>query len=414
MIITKVKQFVNITNLFSGLLLVCVLAIDNFSLQENVYYAFFISYIMEFFLDKKWKTVAINKKTSYFFLLFLFFALALIYYPFDQPQPYFKLIIERRYPLLGFAFVGVFGLNPLYRLRYFISSVVVASVSIVIYLIFFRVGISQFFVDPNLFNLARSQYVNSHMIVNFYFNSSIIGIWYLLSTYWSRMYKLYRPLLIFSLFLVLYSLSISEGRSGFLFGLLISAFLTFSELWNKKKKYGILVAIFIPWVAVMLISTHKRMEYDFIKSEPRIHLWEAGVSVIKEKPILGYGISSAQLHFDAAREIFQTSEYKVAWQHAKHLDSHNQYLQTWMEFGIVGILLLLIVYLSPYFLVIRRRKKLTLVFTFLVLFQSFFDMFATGFFSAIFCLWLVFLIRTGSDKKELDEEKKFWTKKIDR
>jgi len=400
MVLNKVKHFVNLINLLSGLFLVCVLITDDYNIQVGAYYIFFSSYIVEFFLDKKWETIKFNRTTLYFLIILFFFALAFLYYPFEESHKYFKLLMERRYPLLGFSVIGIFGVNKFYKLRYFIVSILIATISVIIYLLFFKVGISNFFKDQNLFNLARAKYVNTHMIVNFYFNSALLGVWYLLSSYWNRLYFSYKSLLVICIFLLLYALSISEGRSGFIFGLVITISLIFIELWKKKRKYGILFGILIPWVAVVLISSHQRMEYKLIKTEPRYFLWDAGLSIFKEKPILGYGISTAQIQFDAAREIYQTPEYKESWKLSKHLDSHNQYIQTSMEFGVVGLFVLLFIYLTPYFLVIKRRKKLTIFFTLLILSQSFFDMFATGFFSAILCFWLIFLLRTGNNIKE--------------
>ena len=356
-------------------------------------------YIVEFFLDKKWKSVEFNKTTKYFLVILLFFMLALFYYPFEETDTYFKLLMERRYPLLGFGIIGVFGVNRFYKLRYFIVSVLFASVSIILYLLFFKVGLKEFLNDKQLLNIARSEFINTHMIVNFYFNSALLGIWYLLSSYWNRLKVFNRSVLLACVFIMLYALSISEGRSGFVFGLGMTVSLIFLELWRKKKKYGIMFGILVPWIAVVLIASHQRMDYKLIKSEPRYFLWDAGLSVVKENPILGYGISTAQTRFDAAREIFQTPEYKESWKQSNHLDSHNQYIQTTMEFGITGLLLLLFIYIAPYFFVIKRRKKLTFFFVLLILFQSVFDMFATGFFSAILCFWLIFLLRTGRKPK---------------
>ncbi|MFV0391504.1 MAG: O-antigen ligase family protein [Paludibacteraceae bacterium] len=245
------------------------------------------------------------------------------------------------------------------------------------------------------------------MIVNFYFNSAIIGIWYLLSKYWKRMGIAAKSSLIVSLFLFLYALSISDGRTGFVFGLVITVVLAFMELWKKKKRYGLLFGFLVPWIAIVLISSHQRMDADLIKSEPRFFLWKSGFEVVKEKPVLGHGISSAQERFDVAREKYQTQAYKEQWVASEHLDSHNQFIQTWMEFGLIGLLLLLAVYLAPLFLVTKRRKTLTLFFTALCMFQSFFDMFVTGFFSAIFCLWLIFLLRTGENDEQTNSKKLF-------
>lgn len=409
----KLKKTINYINLLSALILTGTLLLDNYKIQNLLFGVFFSSYIIEFFTDKKWLNFSFDRKTIYFSGILLFFLLALAYYPIDldKTQQYFKIVIERRYPLLGFSVVGIFGVNHLYRLRYFVITLVLTSASAIVYLLFFRVGILHFIQDSNLFNIARIQYVNTHMIMNFYLNSAVIGVWYLLSNYWTKINIPLRFGMILSVFVFLYILSISEGRSGFLFGLAAVLLLGFIELWEKKKKYAILFGALTPWIAIALIVTHPRMDYDKIKTEPRYFLWEAGLSVISQSPVLGHGISGAQTRFDAAREKYQTEEYKLNWIQSKHLDSHNQYIQTTMEFGIIGLSLLFFIFLSPCFLVINRRKRLTQFFIALAMFQSVFDMFATGFFSALFCLWLIFLIRTGKrPEQHLIDEKQICSK----
>lgn len=395
-ITSRLKLFVNLFNLLSCTFLVFILLIRNYELQEIGYFIFFISYIVEFFTDKKWKNFKFDKTKLFFLVLLLFFLLAFAYYPFDQSSIYFKTLIEKRYPLLGFSVVGFFGVNHLYKLRYFIVSVMVSALLAVLYIVFFKVGIQPFIADKNLFNLARTEFINTHMVVNFYLNSAIIGVWYLLSSYWKKLNVFVKFGLMTSLILFLYILFISEGRTGFVFGLILTIVLVFIELWKLKKLLAILFVLLIPWFASTLISSNQRLSFELIKAEPRLFLWEAGWSVVKERPLTGHGISSAQLKFDAARELYQTEDYKNQWKESKLLDSHNQYLQAWMEFGVPGLLILLVIYLAPYFLVVRKRKKLVLLFMTLVMFQSFFDMFVTSHFSAIFCLWIVFLLCTGN------------------
>ena len=146
------------------------------------------------------------------------------------------------------------------------------------------------------------------------------------------------------------------------------------------------------------------MTKESILNEPRFFLWQSGLHVVKESPLMGHGMSKAQVKYDSAREIYQTEDYKNQWKESKHLDSHNQYLQSWMEFGIIGLALVLYIYFAPYFLVSRKRKNLALFLLLLYSFQSFFDMFITGQFSAFFCLWMLFLLRTGTKTGNLTED----------
>lgn len=394
----KIKKYINVFNLISILLLVFTLVIRNYALQKFAYFLFFISYFIEIIIEKKWKNIQFTKGTIYFFSILVFFLLAYAYYPFEKSDHYFKLLIEKRYPLLGFSIVGILGVNKYYRLKYFINALVFTSLSIVFFLLY-KVGIRNLIEDPNLFNLSRVEFINSHMIVNFYFNSTILGVWYLLANNWKSIRLGYKFFLILSVLLLIFIISISEGRTGFLGGIFVSVAILFMELWKKKKWFAIIFLLVVPWVVALLVSTHQRMDAEDIRSEPRYFIWASGWHVIEENPFLGNGVSTAQVKFDAAREIYQTEEFKENWKESGHLDSHNQYIQTWMEFGVIGLALLLYIYLTPLFIVSRKRFYLMMLLFILYSVQSFFDMFITGYFSAIFCVWMIFLLGTPTKEE---------------
>lgn len=397
----SISLFINYFNLVSCLLLVFALLFHSFEIQKYAYFLFFGSYIVEFFIDKKWQAVKINKTTIYFLVYLAFFVLAFIYYPFEESNKYFKLLIEKRYPLLGFSLIGFFGINHLYKLKYFVNVLVFGSLAVIFYLIFIKIGIKAFIEDTNQFNLMRLEHVNSHMIFNFYLNSSILGTWYLLSNNWRSTNPYYKTFLIVSVVLFLGILSISEGRTGFILGVFLSSVVFFIELWKWKKITAIIFTLLLPLIIFSMANMHERMSLDLFKNEPRLFLWESAWHVVKEKPILGYGISTAQVEFDASREIYQTEAYKNEWIKSKHLDSHNQYLQTWMEFGILGLLMLLYIFIAPLNLVHKKRRVLLLFLTLLFSIQAFFDMFVTGPFSAIFCIWIIFMLRTKTKDERL-------------
>lgn len=83
----------------------------------------------------------------------------------------------------------------------------------------------------------------------------------------------------------------------------------------------------------------------------------------------------------------QSKEFIVANQNNKILDAHNQYLQTLMEFGITGLILLVFIYIFPILLVEKQLKIVTIYLIATILFQSFFDVFFTGIFSSHFFIF---------------------------
>jgi O-antigen ligase len=310
-----------------------------------------------------------------------FFFLAFVYYPFENTQKYFTWLVGRRFALLGFAGVGFFGVNTKYKLNYFLNTFIISSIIAIFYIIFLRIGIVNFIINhdrESLFTAQRILYVNSHMVFNLFLNISLVCIWYILTRSWKRMawWKLF--LYIFALTLIFGILSISEGRSGFITGILLMLCFIFFEIWKRKKRIGIVVGFLVPFLLIGIVSQQRRMSEKDIKTEPRIFLWKAALDVIKEKPVFGYGISNAQEQFDIARAKYQTEEYRIDWKHIRILTSHNQFLQTTMEFGIFGLLILLFLYFYPIFIADINRKLFAFLLIFPCLYQSLFDVVITG------------------------------------
>jgi hypothetical protein len=216
----KIVTVVHWFNLLAALFLTATMMFEFVDVPWGLLpqFLFFSSYIVEFFLDKKWKRVTLNKTHLYFLVMFGFFGLALVYYPFDSTT-YFRVLLERRYALAGFAFVGFFGVNDKYKLSYFLNLFVVTSLLIIAYLLVVRIGLPDFFESDQkirLFNRTRTAYVNQHMGFNLFLDLALVSIWYLFKSSWRLMPIWKRVVYFLSAGIFLSCLLISEGRAGFL------------------------------------------------------------------------------------------------------------------------------------------------------------------------------------------------------
>jgi len=390
----KFSTFVNYANLLSALLLTAT-SIYYYQVQKIAFILFFSTYLLEIFVDKKWENIHLDKKSIYYMIMAFFFVLVFIYFPFEESSKYFSRLSVKRLSILGFAIVGFLGVNDKFRLNYFLNTFIISSIIAIVYLIFIRIGIVEFFTNPmrvEAFTNERILHVNSHMAFDFYLNVSLIGIWYILTRSWNRTIWWKRYLYLGALTLIFSTLSLSEGRSGFIVAILLMLSFIFIEIWKRRKMMGIIIGFLIPFLLIGIVSQHKRMSEKSLEAEPRIFLWESALSVIKESPVLGHGISDAQVHFDIARMKFQTEEFKQNWKSHALLDAHNQYLQTTMEFGLVGLLLLLFLYTYPIFIADKNRQVFSILLLFLCAYQSFFDMFIIGQFSALFGIIVILIL----------------------
>ena len=147
------------------------------------------------------------------------------------------------------------------------------------------------------------------------------------------------------------------GRSIWL-GLIIVIAVFLSVLISPKYKkilvLVILVMVAISWVAIKRIDTRLLSKTSIGKraisavsleaNKDRLMMWKAGIAVIKDHPIIGLGPKMGHQIKPYYLEIAKNEKHQ--FQHEPGVGLHNIYIQTWVDFGILGLLGLLVMYLS--------------------------------------------------------------------
>ncbi|MCK6648809.1 MAG: O-antigen ligase family protein, partial [Bacteroidia bacterium] len=104
----------------------------------------------------------------------------------------------------------------------------------------------------------------------------------------------------------------------------------------------------------------------------RIFVWKASVDVIKENLLLGVGTGDSR---DKMLEKYLEKQMKTEYEFG--LNSHNQFLNTAVSLGLLGLLLLLACFIVPFFKALRVKNILDIGFVVLVsmnlLFESMFE-----------------------------------------
>ena len=83
----------------------------------------------------------------------------------------------------------------------------------------------------------------------------------------------------------------------------------------------------------------------------RFDMWKGAVLMIKEKPILGWGVKGYQ-----EKQTQQVSEGTISEYAGTFTHAHNQYLDVWTKYGLPGILALLGVFILPLRIFIQGLK----------------------------------------------------------
>jgi O-antigen ligase len=85
----------------------------------------------------------------------------------------------------------------------------------------------------------------------------------------------------------------------------------------------------------------------------RIHKWMNTLELISEQPILGTGVGDMQ---DELQKVYKRNQFDIAYSY--RFNPHNQYLQTWAASGIVGLLILLMIYFVSFKYALDSKNQL--------------------------------------------------------
>ena len=401
------RNVLHYTNMLGLLWALCVCLFNTALLPRWLVYGgvylFLLTWLIEFAVEKRWQARP-TKEWIFFGLMLVFYFWAFLYWPWDGAHTYFGHHLEQRLSLLGFGLIGLFGLNEKYSKAALIHTMVVVSTCSVIFLVA-ATGLREVFLSPyRVYNLAetRIQYINAHMGYNFFLNTTLIGMWYLLfhaehkPALWQ---KIVYPIAAAIIFL---ALLFSDGRSGFFMGMAIVGLMSVVEIYRWRKWVGVGYAVVALSAMLAVTALHPRVSSDTLSHDLRYCYWKSAAELIQERPILGYGMSRAQEEFDQVNMKYAPEEAIYYWTvlHHHYIDCHSQYIQTELEFGIPGLLLLLAIYLSPLFISWGKREWwLVAFFTLICMGQSLFDMFLTGRFNMIYCILMLMMLRIKDDYK---------------
>ena len=158
-----------------------------------------------------------------------------------------------------------------------------------------------------------------------------------------------------ALFILVLGIVLSASKSGLISIMLLMFGLIFVKIRRQKKvssylKYIVLGSLLIPltlfhfapeyskrFINVLNIFNHSPMKQNTNESTAlRLVSWNASVEIIKSHPIMGVGLGDVRSEL---KQIYKKEKQEVAYN--KALNSHNQFLQTSVTLGMLGLLALL-------------------------------------------------------------------------
>jgi O-antigen ligase len=352
----KLIDAVKLINLFSILLLVISLSVSFSKFQRVAFMLGLITYVIEIIYEKKWRTLIWeNSIRQWFFLsIIIYFLLQFIYFPFENNIDSFKAIFEERVSFLAFGIIGFFGFNKYFKLKYFAWTFIATSFVLGVFLIS-KLNTEILFSDNrnDLLGLIRIKYISSHMKFNYFLNISLIFMYYLLAVYKIKKDFWTISALSVSFIVIIVNLFLSDGRIGLLSSLIIFSFIILRYLWSKSIGFTVVATIVFVLFVSISVQQNPRITLSKIKEDPRKEIWKVAAHEIINANFVGVGASTASNNLK--------SEFsKRGMENFKH--AHNIFLQTMVEYGFVGFLTILTVFILSFFAVSKRFMFIILLF----------------------------------------------------
>lgn len=172
---------------------------------------------------------------------------------------------------------------------------------------------------------------------------------------------------LFAIILFLINIYLSESKSGYIATLLILVY-TALYLGFKKSKLVTIISVLLIFIGLLFIfNNNPRFQtafnvlnkYEEVLDNPRsknsstsmrILAWNASSKIISNNIILGVGAGDIKSELNNKYKELNY-EYLIKY----NLNAHNQFLETWLGQGLIGLILLLLVFIIPFIKAIKNK-----------------------------------------------------------
>lgn len=139
-----------------------------------------------------------------------------------------------------------------------------------------------------------------------------------------------------------------------LLGVFISSFIV---LYNFAPEFALR---FIGFASV--ISENKVESSSTESSTARVLVWDSSLKIIKENVVFGCGTGDVKTELN---KVYKEKNYLGLLQ--KELNAHNQFLQTMLAIGLIGLLILIYIFIATIRVFVKHRSVLGILLVFILL-----------------------------------------------
>lgn len=376
---------------------------------------FFVSFVIDYVSSERWKKgFKINSSRIVSFFLLLQIVLLFIFSFFEQQPQYLSTLYEYRLAFLGFGIVGLLGVSDKFKVRYFAYSTIISVIALFILLYQF---IPDWYDNLHTINeklsvlrYIRARNVCSHMILNIFLGVGMALFAKLFTISKSNLEKGFSVLMIILYYVMVMA---SEGRVGMLNAtIVLGCIILRAIISNRKLLIPLLIGLVISFVSVFYLTISEKTEFRISaleKGNPREFIWEEGINKIKQSPIIGVGASTNAAQFKDIllnnEDLIRTEQFllmNLRQDKVYGMHPHNQIMQSWQEYGIIGLFAIMALFMS---IILAVRGSLTLNLIFIIIFvQLLSEVIDGGVTTVGFCTY-VYLILVLLASNEMGKEK---------
>jgi O-antigen ligase len=113
---------------------------------------------------------------------------------------------------------------------------------------------------------------------------------------------------------------------------------------------GLILTFSIPTLRNRVIQFNQNVS-SYSGSSFRVKVWKNAINIFKDSPVYGYGFNKSQ---EVLMKQYQTTNFRRAY--INNFNAHNQYLQSLIDSGIIGLLTLILMILAPLFKATKNNQ----------------------------------------------------------
>ena len=400
----QIGEWVSYLSMVGLLALLATMPFHYGEAQRIALYWIAATYPMDFIVNARWRGWRWTQAKWTYVAFIAFFCLIPIWQLFDPIRTsLYQFTIERYMPFLVVGICGLAGMTDKLRIEYAAWVMLGVSAGIVAYLLY-RAGLpdfANFETWAKHFNQLRAMEVNTHMTINLYFNLSIVlGLYTILQSKYAWWVKVLTGVMMLP---ILFAFSFTEGRTGVLTFLGIVMLTLMYYMFRKRRWWLSIFIILFACGAALFLMQRERFQVAVTEVNPRIYIWNVAGDEIREHPLLGQGVCSARENFvdrglsdqefqDYYANGFRLEEelrYGVANMDIMH--PHNAVLETWTQFGIVGVLLLLACWVLPLIMRLGREQLYVNLCVFAFFMQAMFESMGNNLPPMFLCMMVILI-----------------------